>query len=136
VERYLDTPLLSDANEKIPCHPEVITHRDSFAGTDLELPLRRHHFGVNATDVNAGIQARAVVGLDEITGEDFAGTYDEILNLKSMLLQGATYRHHNSKDPEAQGNLLLANHKESHLRQGECILARDRTKEFRFLPAP
>jgi hypothetical protein len=75
VERHLDTPLLSDANQKISCHPEVIAHRDSFARTNLELPLRRHHLGVDTTDVDAGIQAGAVMSFDEVTSENFAGTY-------------------------------------------------------------
>ena len=72
VERDLNTPLLGDTDEEETSHPEMVAHLDPLAGPDLELPLRRHDLGVDATDVHAGIEACTVVGLDEVTGEDLA----------------------------------------------------------------
>lgn len=73
VERDLDAPLLADADEEEAGHPKVVTHVDSGAGADLELPLRRHHLGVDAGDGDAGVEARAVVRLDDISRVDGSG---------------------------------------------------------------
>lgn len=77
VEGHLDTPLLGDTDEEVTGHPEVITHRDTLARPNLELPLSRHNFSVNTADVNTRIETRSVVSLDEITGEDFSSSYSE-----------------------------------------------------------
>lgn len=64
VEGDFDTPLFSNADEKIASHPEVVSHGDAFTGTNLELPLGRHNFSVDTADVDAGVEAGAVVSLD------------------------------------------------------------------------
>ncbi|KAI3479577.1 hypothetical protein L1887_58390 [Cichorium endivia] len=74
VERDLDAPLLSHADEEVARKGEVVAHLDTLARADLELPLGRHDLGVDARDVDTGVEAGAVVGLDEVTGEDLAGT--------------------------------------------------------------
>jgi hypothetical protein len=74
VEGDLDTPLLGNTDEEIPSHPEVVTHGDAFTGANLEFPLRGHNLSVNTADVDARVEASTVVSLDEITGEDLAGT--------------------------------------------------------------
>lgn len=74
VERDLDTPLLSDSDEEVTGKGEVVTHLDTLAGANLELPLGRHDLGVDTRDVDTGVEAGTVVGLDEVTGEDLAGT--------------------------------------------------------------
>jgi hypothetical protein len=53
----------------------VVTHRDTLARANLELPLRGHHLSVDTTDVDTGVEAGAVVSLDEVTAEDLASTY-------------------------------------------------------------
>ena len=75
VERNLDAPLLGDADEEIASHPEVVTHGDTLTWANLELPLGGHDLGVDAGDVDACVEARAVVRLDEVTGEDLASTW-------------------------------------------------------------
>ena len=72
VERDLDAPLLGDADEEVARHPEVVAHGDALARPDLELPLGGHDLRVDAGDVHTGVEACAVVGLDEVTGEDLA----------------------------------------------------------------
>jgi hypothetical protein len=54
---YLDSPLLSDPEQQEPSHPEVVSHIDTLTWTDLELPLRRHHLGVDTRDVDTGVEA-------------------------------------------------------------------------------
>jgi hypothetical protein len=40
----------------------------------LELPLRRHNFGVDAADPDASIETGTIVGFDQIAGDDPSGT--------------------------------------------------------------
>lgn len=75
VERDLDAPLLSNADKEVTGHPEVVAHGDTLTGADLVFPLGRHHLGVDTRDVDTGVEACAVVSLNEITGEDLAGTW-------------------------------------------------------------
>mmetsp|Transcript_36331 Transcript_36331/g.102641 ORF Transcript_36331/g.102641 Transcript_36331/m.102641 type:complete len:314 (-) Transcript_36331:77-1018(-) len=68
VEGHGDVVHLSDAVEDVAAHPEVISHLDSNARTDLVLPLGRHDLGVHAADLDAGVQAGLVVGLNNVAG--------------------------------------------------------------------
>lgn len=72
VEGNLDTPLLGDANQEVTSHPKMVTHGDTFTGTNLELPLSGHNLGVNSADVHASVETSTVVSLDEITSEDLS----------------------------------------------------------------
>jgi len=74
VERGGDTPLLTDPQQEEPSHPEVVTHLDTLAGSDLELPLSGHDLGVDTRDLDPSVKTSAVVSLDEITGKDLAGS--------------------------------------------------------------
>lgn len=74
VEGDLDIPLLGNAYKEVAGHPEVVAHGDTLARADLELPLRGHDLGINTGDVDACVEASAVVRLDEVTGKDLAGT--------------------------------------------------------------
>lgn len=74
VEGYLETPLLGDTNEEIAGHPKVVTHRNTFARTNLEFPLSRHDFSIDTTDVNARIEAGTVVSFNEVTSKDLSSS--------------------------------------------------------------
>lgn len=74
VDRDLGAKLLGDAVEKEAGHPEVVTHLNAGAGADLELPLSRHDLSVGARDLDAGVQAGLVVGLDDVTADNLAST--------------------------------------------------------------
>jgi len=76
MEGYLDTPLFGYTDEEEAGHPQVVTHRDTLAGANLELPLRRHDLSVDTRDINTSVEARAVVSLDQITREDLASTFE------------------------------------------------------------
>jgi len=52
----------------------MVTHRDTLAGADLELPLRWHDLSVDAADVDARVEASAVMSFNQITGKDLAGS--------------------------------------------------------------
>jgi hypothetical protein len=75
VERDLDTPLLGNADEEVAGHPEMVTHINARARANLELPLRRHDLSVDTADVDTGVEAGAIVSLDQVTGENLASTY-------------------------------------------------------------
>lgn len=72
MERYLNTPLFGYTDKEEAGHPEVVTHRDTLTGANLELPLRRHDLGVDTGNINTSVEACTVVSLDQITSEDFA----------------------------------------------------------------
>jgi len=74
VERDLDTPLLGNTDKEETSHPEMVTHRNTLTGPNLELPLRWHHFGIDTTDVDTSIETGTIVGLNEITCKNFAGS--------------------------------------------------------------
>jgi len=74
VEGDLDAEFFSDTVEEESRQPEVVTHLDTLAGADLEFPLGRHDLGVGARDVDAGIEAGLVMGLDNVTLDDLAGS--------------------------------------------------------------
>ena len=74
VEGDLDAPHFRTTDEKVAGHPQMVTHRDTLARTDLELPLRGHHFSVDTRNLDASVQAGAVVGFDEVTSEYLSGT--------------------------------------------------------------
>lgn len=127
MERDLDTPFFAHSEKKESSHGEVVSHLNSKAGSNLELPLRRHNFSVDARDLDASIQAGSVVGLYGITGEHLAGSYIAQAiadNMISMLLgqfvrqtgvQKATpYRHRSSMDPGDLGNRPLASRMVRH----------------------
>lgn len=65
---------LSHAVEQETGNPEFVTHRNTLARTDLELPLSGHDLGVGARDVDASVQACLVVCLNDVTLDDLAGT--------------------------------------------------------------
>jgi len=54
---HLDTPLLTDSEKEETSHPEVVTELDTLARANLELPLRRHDFGVDTGNPDTGVQA-------------------------------------------------------------------------------
>lgn len=74
VEGNLNAPLLGNANQEVTCNPEMVTHGDSFAGTNLELPLCGHDLCIDTADVHASVETSTVVGLDEIPSKDLSST--------------------------------------------------------------
>lgn len=74
VERNLDTKLLSDSVEEVSGHPELIGHGDTLARANLVLPLRRHDLSVDTGDVDTGVETGSVVCLNNVSGENLAGT--------------------------------------------------------------
>jgi hypothetical protein len=79
VEGDLSAELFGDSVEEETSDPEVVTHLDTEAGTDLELPLGGHDLGVGTGDLDAGVQARLVVSLDDVTAVDLAGTHTAVV---------------------------------------------------------
>lgn len=72
VEGDLGAKLFRHAVEEEASEPEVVTHLDAVARADLELPLGGHDLGVGARDLDAGVQAALVVGLDNVTLNNLA----------------------------------------------------------------
>lgn len=55
-------------------NPELITHVNTLARADLELPLGGHDLGVGTRNVDTSVQAGLVVSLDDVTLDDLAST--------------------------------------------------------------
>lgn len=45
-----DAKIFSDTVQNVSRHPQLVAHVDAFGGTDLVLPLGRHHLRVRSTD--------------------------------------------------------------------------------------
>ena len=73
VERDLDTPLLGKTDEEVAGHPEMVTHLNTQARANLELPLGRHDLGIDTADLDTSVQTNAVVSFDQVTCEDLPG---------------------------------------------------------------
>jgi len=73
VERDLDIPLLGKTDEEVAGHPEVVTHLNTHARANLELPLGRHDLGIDTANLDARVQADTVVSFDQITCVDLSG---------------------------------------------------------------
>jgi hypothetical protein len=71
VEGDLDTPLFGNTDKEVAGHPEMVTHGYALTRADLELPLGRHDFSIDTADVDPSVEASTIVGLDEVTSEDF-----------------------------------------------------------------
>jgi hypothetical protein len=69
-----NTELLGNTVEQETGHPEVVTHVNTGAGANLVLPLGGHDLSVDTGNVDAGVEAGTVVGLDDVTAVDLAGT--------------------------------------------------------------
>ena len=67
IERDHDTELFGHTVQYVARHPQVIACADAFARTHLKLPLGRHHFAVDATYLDAGVQTRLVVSVNHVT---------------------------------------------------------------------
>lgn len=63
VERGANAPLLTDTEKEEAGHPEVVTELDTLTRADLELPLRGHDLGVDARDLDTGVETGALIGI-------------------------------------------------------------------------
>jgi len=52
----------------------MISHSDTFNGSDLVLPLSWHHLGIGARHLDTSVQARSVVGISNDSSEAVVGT--------------------------------------------------------------
>jgi hypothetical protein len=68
-----DVEVLGDAVEQPAGDPHVVAHLDDAGGADLELPLAHHHLGVDAGELQAGLEAGVHVGLDDLAAVDLVG---------------------------------------------------------------
>jgi hypothetical protein len=74
LQGHLGAELFSDTVEKETGDPQVVTHLDTLARADLEFPLGGHDLGVGARDLDTGVQASLVVGLDDVSADDLTST--------------------------------------------------------------
>ena len=80
------TEVLSDAGEEEASDPEVVTHLNALARTDLELPLTGHDLGVGARDLDTRVEAGLVVGLNDVTEDDLAATNTAVVRALTVKL--------------------------------------------------
>ncbi len=62
VKGDFDTESFGDSVKEVPGHPEVVSAGNSFACSDLELPLSWHDFAVCSVNLDSSCKAGAVVG--------------------------------------------------------------------------
>jgi hypothetical protein len=83
MEGDLDIPLLCDADKEVAGYPELVSHGNTVARSDLELPLRRHDFCVDTADPDTSIEAGTVVSLNQVAADDLPGAW---LLIESMIV--------------------------------------------------
>lgn len=66
------TEVLSDPGKEEASCPKVVTHLNTLARTDLELPLTGHDLGVGTRDLDTGVKTGLVVGLNNVTEDNLA----------------------------------------------------------------
>jgi hypothetical protein len=69
VEGHNDASDLGDPLKNVARNPELVAGRNANSRADLELPLSWHDLAIDATDVDAGIQASLVVGVNNVAPE-------------------------------------------------------------------
>jgi hypothetical protein len=62
----------------------VVTHLNTLARADLELPLTGHDLGVSTRDLDAGVKAGLVVGLNDVTEDDLATANTAVVRTLTM----------------------------------------------------
>ncbi len=66
--------ILGGAVQQVTGDPDLVAGFLGTLGKDLELPLTHHHFGVDAFDVQAGLQAQFQVFFDDFTSDSTTAT--------------------------------------------------------------
>jgi len=79
VDRDHHPKVLSDLVEDEAGHPEVITDLNSAARADLELPLAGHDLSVGAADLDSGVEAGLVVGLNDVPSKDAVSAHSAVV---------------------------------------------------------
>ncbi|KAJ8577026.1 hypothetical protein ON010_g2177 [Phytophthora cinnamomi] len=69
VPRHVHAEVLAHAQQDVARHPQVVARLDARARAHLVLPLAGHHLGVDAGDVDARVQRRAVVRVHDEAAE-------------------------------------------------------------------
>ena len=89
MEGHDDTEQLGNTVKDVPGDPQIISHTDTLARTDLVLPLSRHNLSVGSSDLDSSVDASLVVGNFDITTESVLSTGSAVvgsLGLGSSLL--------------------------------------------------
>lgn len=93
-----DSEILANAMEDVARHPQIIAHRYTYtrpnleeayvkhifikmanSSTNLEFPLGWHNFSVRSANFDAGIQASAIVSIDNVASDDLIGSDTAII---------------------------------------------------------
>lgn len=69
VETDCNIVVFTHPQEKLACHPEVVSHPDAFARTHLELPLPWHHFSVESAHLDSCLQTHSHVSVGDHSSE-------------------------------------------------------------------
>lgn len=79
VEGGDDSKLLSDTLKQVTGDPQLISHLNSLAWSNLELPLSWHDLGVGSRDLDTGVKAGTVVSLNDVTSVDLVGSNSTVV---------------------------------------------------------
>lgn len=71
--------IFSNTMQQETSHPQIVGDGDAQAWAHLEFPLGWHDFGVGAADFHSGVQASAVVSLNDVTTVHFVSASSAIV---------------------------------------------------------
>ena len=90
VHRNAHTPIFSNAVQEETSHRQMVTHLNAFAWTNLELPLRRHHFRIDTRVVDTSVKTRTVVSFNDVATNHTARSDTTVV--RALRTREAAYR--------------------------------------------
>lgn len=66
IDTHSNTPFFSDPQQHEPSHPQVVSQIGTDTRSNLELPLRRHDFGIDTRDVDTSVQTSSLRNIKRI----------------------------------------------------------------------
>ncbi len=101
----------SDTVEEVSSHPEVVAAFNSFASSDLELPLSGHNLAIGSVNLNTGIEAGFIMSFHDISAFIESGADGAVVRSLGLgvVTQGPAEGPGQSSSNGGQNSVLLLN---------------------------
>merc|ERR1711894_422331 len=79
IHRNNNSKIFGRTMQQKSAHPQIVTHGNTFAGSNLELPLGGHHLSICARNIDTRIQTGSVMGFDDISTVNLISSHSAIV---------------------------------------------------------